>query len=109
MKKIYNKLVRDKIPSIIENDNKKCNYHKAKEKERLNYLIKKLHEETLELEASATREEVLEEIADIEDVLEMIALKYSWNENDIYIKRVNKCDKKGWFKEFIILDSVEEE
>lgn len=109
MKKTYNKLVRDKIPSVIAKDNKKCTYHIAEGKEQLKYLFSKLHEETLELEGATTREEVLEEIADIEDVLAMIALKYNWSENDIYIKRLNKCTKNGLFKEFIILDSVEEE
>lgn len=106
--KIYNKLVRDNIPSIIEKDNKKCNYHIAEEKEQLKYLISKLFEETLELAEAKTREEVLEEIADIEDVLEMIALKHNLNETDIYTKRLNKCNKNGWFKKFIILESVEE-
>lgn len=106
--KTYNKLVRDNIPSIIEKNNKKCTYHIAKEEEQLTYLFSKLNEEILELKAATTREEVLEEIADIEDVLEMIALKHNWNETDIYTKRLNKCNKNGWFKKFIILESVEE-
>lgn len=52
--KIYNKLVRDNIPSIIEKDNKKCNYHIAKEEEQLTYLFSKLNEEILELKAATT-------------------------------------------------------
>lgn len=54
MKKTYNKLVRDKIPSIIAKDNKKCTYHIAEGKEQLKYLFSKLHEETLELEGATT-------------------------------------------------------
>lgn len=108
MKKIYNKLVRDKIPDIIKSDNKKCNYHNAKPKEHIKLLKDKLQEEVNELLNAKTREEVLEEIADIEEVIAAIAYKNNWTENDIYTKRLNKYLKKGSFYNFIVLESVEE-
>jgi len=46
MDKVYNKLVRDNIPSIIENDGCKCVTKVLNEKEYKVELYKKLQEET---------------------------------------------------------------
>lgn len=49
MDKVYNKLVRDNIPSIIENDGCKCVIKILNEKEYKVELYKKLQEETNEV------------------------------------------------------------
>ena len=45
MKKIYNKLVRDNIPEIIEKDHKECNIRILEKEEYFVELNKKLDEE----------------------------------------------------------------
>lgn len=49
--KIYNKLVRDKIPELIESDGKKCVTHILSEKEYITALETKLDEEVAEYHA----------------------------------------------------------
>ena len=67
--KIYNKLVRDKIPEIIkENDNKDCKIRVLNNEEYLEELNKKLQEEVKEYLESGE----VEEVADIEEVLRAI-------------------------------------
>ena len=108
MKKVYNKLVRDKIPSIIESDNKKCNYHFAKEEERIKLLKDKLQEEVNELSNAKTREEVLEEAADVVEVLLALAANNNIVFSEIVDRTIAKHKDKGGFYEFVILESVEE-
>jgi len=63
--KIYNKLVRDKIPEIIKASGKSFDVHFAKKEEILPLLETKLNEEVSEyLEAKN-----LEELADVMEVL----------------------------------------
>lgn len=107
--KIYNKLVRDNIPEIIKKEGKKCKYHIANSEEHIKLLKDKLQEEVNELLKAKTREEVLEEVADVIEVIEEIAHQKNWTSNDVCIKRLNKYFKKGGFNKFIVLESVEEE
>src|SRR4051812_37807138 len=50
-KKIYNKLVRDKIPEIIKADGKTAKFHILNNEDYLEELIKKLNEEYEEFKA----------------------------------------------------------
>lgn len=69
----YNKLVRDNIPSIIENEGKKCEYiHLSDPSMYVYYFIEKLSEELIELSNALTFDEILEELADVLEVIEHI-------------------------------------
>ena len=103
--KIYNKLVRDKIPEIIAADNgKKCTTRIMDDKEYLNALNKKMQEELNEYLES----ENVEELADLEEVLRAIldVKKVSYNEFEKI--RNAKIEKRGAFKKKIFLESVKE-
>lgn len=63
--KTYNKLVRDKIPEIIENSNKKAVCRVLDDEQYLCELDKKLIEECNEYEESKS----LEELADMLEVM----------------------------------------
>lgn len=93
----YNKLVRDKIPEIL--DAKKVSYEKriaTPEKYKVE-LIKKLSEEAKEfLEA-----ESIEELADVLEVVE--ALKKLPEYKDVEEVRQNKKEERGAFDNKIIL------
>lgn len=103
--KIYNKLVRDKIPEIITSDNNKtCQIKILNDSEYLKYLNLKLEEELKEYLESGE----VEELADLEEVLRAILdvkqIDYETFENI----RLNKVTKRGAFKKKIFLESVNE-
>lgn len=99
------KLVRNNIPSLIVDSGKKCTIRKAKEKELESYLHHKLCEEVNELLSAKTKDELMEEIADVQTVLEEIA-----SINDIQFKtndmKIIKKNAKGDFSKHIILMEV---
>lgn len=93
--KIYNKLVRDKIPEIISNDNG-CvpKFRIMEDEEYLNALNVKLKEELNEYLNSGD----VEELADLEEVLRAILDVKNVLYNDFEIIRLNKVKKRGAFK-----------
>ena len=76
MRKEYNKLIRDKIPAIMQAQNKKFKVHEADEKEFQRKLQEKLLEEVTEF----LENPCIEELADIQEVLN--ALLYSMEYDD---------------------------
>ena len=61
MLKAYRKLVRDRIPEIIEADGNICTWETLSQEEYLNLLDEKLNEELAEYQESKS----LEELADL--------------------------------------------
>ena len=103
--KIYNKLVRDKIPEIIAGDNgKTCVTRIMEDDEYLETLNKKMKEELKEYLESGE----VEELADLEEVLRAIldVKKVSYEEFEKI--RNAKVDKRGAFKKKILLESVDD-
>lgn len=100
--KIYNKLVRDKIPQVIEASGSKYEIRIADKKEHYELLEAKLKEEVSEfLEAKN-----LEELADVMEVLFGLADNLGYSEEELLKKREEKKDERGGFKEGIVLDKV---
>lgn len=60
--RVYNKLVRDKIPEIIKADGKECKTHILSNDEYIAVLEAKLNEEVAEYQADKN----LEEMADLQ-------------------------------------------
>lgn len=103
--KIYNKLVRDKIPEIIAGDNgKTCVTRIMEDDEYLKALNTKMQEELKEYLESGE----VEELADLEEVLRAIldVKKVSYDEFEKI--RKEKVNKRGAFKKKIFLESVSE-
>ena len=101
MKK-YDKLVRDRIPEIIESDGKKCTTEIVDDKKALEYLYTKLKEETNEL----LEDKNIDEAADVMEVVFAIAEKYGYSEDELLKHREDKKNKRGGFKKNIILKEV---
>ena len=99
---VYDKLVRDRIPEIIEKSGNHCEIEVVSDKIDLEYLYKKLNEEVNEL----LEDENLEEIADVIEVLFAIGKKYSYSENDILNRRKEKKSKSGGFEDNIVLKKI---
>ncbi len=100
--KIYDKLVRDKIPAIIEADGKSCNVIIASKSEMGELLEKKLMEEVNEYLADKN----LEELADIMEVLFGLAHNLGYSEEELLEKRRVKFEERGGFMEGVMLKGV---
>ena len=109
MKKIYNKLVRDKIPEIIEEQGKKVNYHILEQEEFIEALKDKLIEEAKELKEVKTTSDIVEELADILEVYTCFIDAIHMNIKIVEESVLKKREKKGAFDKRIFLESVEEE
>lgn len=96
------KLVRDKIPSIIEADGKKAVWHTAEHDELTKALRDKLEEEVSEFMETPCEEEV----ADILEVLHGLCNHYGFSWHDVQDELEKKRAEKGGYDAGTILDSV---
>lgn len=104
MTKIYNKLVRDKIPEIIKADGKIANTRLLNDREYLKELIKKLQEEAKEFAADPS----VEELADLKELIIAIREAMKIHAGELEDVRRQKATTNGHFKNKIFLESVEE-
>ena len=106
MEKIMNKLVRDKIPEIILANGEEAIYHRLNEEEYIEALKVKLKEEYEEVREALTKEEVLEECADMLEVIGALVEASGFSEEDLIRTRNLKREKRGGFKERIFLEKT---
>ena len=100
----YNKLIRDKIPEIIESSGKKATVEKIQGEELLNLLNNKLCEELKEYEESGE----VEELADLVEVVHAILDYKKVGLEDFNRIREKKNKSRGAFKEGLLLIEVVE-
>ena len=100
--KIYNKLVRDKIPQIIKQANKEPFTYVATVEEVKPLFLLKLMEELDEFKATPNEEE----LADILEVIDGIANVYNLDMEKVLAVKGKKLNERGGFNERIILEKV---
>ena len=100
----YNKLVRDRIPEIIERDGIKCEYHVAENGEFERMLHSKLLEEANEF----IQKPSAEELADILEVVDALRKHHNIELGEIKHQKVMKRTNRGAFNKKYILEVTED-
>jgi len=98
------KLVRDKIPDIIEEDGKECKYHVANYDEYKSRLYEKMREELDEF----INTPCYEEAADMYEVFSSICALHGMSMAQVKYSAIVKCKERGGFNDRIVLEEVNE-
>lgn len=101
----YNKLVRDKIPAIIQKDGKEAKTRRLDGAEYIAALKLKLEEELDEYKETGD----IEELADMMEVIYGILDYHNISFQEFEEIRRDKAEKRGAFKDRILLIEVKEE
>lgn len=96
---IYNKLVRDRIPEIIEKSGAKAVIEILSDEEFKVYLERKLDEEVAEFHESKS----MEELADILEVVSALCRAYGYHIENMRAKQFQKLVERGGFTQKILL------
>lgn len=102
---IYEKLVRDKIPEIIEGSGKQCEIEILSDEKYLEMIDKKLDEELAEYH----KDKNIEELADLLEVIYAATKARGYSIKDLEKIRDEKAEKRGGFDKKILLKKVIEE
>ena len=98
----FNKVIRDKIPKIIQKDGYTCNVQVISDEKFLLEIEKKLSEEVIEYQNDKTPEE----LADILEVIYKIAQLKGISKDELEKIRVKKLEDKGGFaKNLFLIDT----
>lgn len=100
----YNKLVRDRIPEIIEKNGKKAIVEELGDQACKKYLDEKLREELEEYLASDS----VDELADMVEVIYAILKCKGVDANDFVSIRKRKAKERGAFDKRLLLKEVVE-
>lgn len=106
--KIFNKLVRDRIPEIISKTGAKVEIKILDSEEYIKYLGEKLLEECKEVLESKNEKEITEELADVLEVIYAISDVFKIDIAEIENVRISKKETRGGFSSKIFLKSVVE-
>ncbi len=105
IKKHYNKLVRDRIPEIIEASGKTCTIEILSNDDYLRMVDAKMDEELVEYH----KDQNIEELADLLEVIRAAAVARGYTIEDLERVRAEKTAKRGGFEKRILLKEVYED
>jgi predicted house-cleaning noncanonical NTP pyrophosphatase (MazG superfamily) len=100
----FPKLVRDRVPEIIEKAGLKPEILPiADDDQFLKYLLKKMVVESIKLQHSQLRGNTQEELADVLEVIYIVLKLKNWTMEDIAAVQKEKREKKGGFDKRLLL------
>lgn len=105
MERVYNKLVRDNIPNIIESKGETPVTRILNDEEYKSELEKKLYEEYKEV-IEASGDDRVEELADMIEVIRALAKLENKELNEVIAIANQKNIKRGAFNNKIFLEKV---
>ncbi len=103
----YAKLVRDNIADFHVKSGHSPTVRYLKGKELIKALCAKLHEESDEVDGALNRDELIEEIADVYQILEDLCSIESIDRLEVESIRIQKASRKGGFKRGVYIEKVE--
>jgi len=99
----YDKLVRDKIPDKIKNAGELVATRKLSSDELFEQLRIKLVEEAFEVLEAESTEDLIQELADVFEVIDSIISKKKIQKESINTAKIRKKEKNGGFDDGILL------
>ena len=100
------KLVRDKIIDIIKANGESPKFKVLNKKEYILNLKKKLNEKSLEVLSASNLKEVLEEIADTQEVLDCLIRTLGSTKKEIKEIQKEKNKERGSFLKRLFLEGI---
>mgnify|MGYP000024906952 FL=1 len=102
--KTYNKLVRDRIPEIIEASGAECKTKILSDEEYLKMIDAKLDEELAEYHVDQN----IEELADLIEVIRAATIARGYTLEELETVRAKKAEKRGGFeKKIFLIETIE--
>lgn len=101
--KIYNKLVRDKIPEIIKAKGGVVETRVLNDEEYKKFLRLKLIEEVAEANEALTREDLVKELGDVWEVAEALMKNENIDLAEVQALKQKRREERGGFDERIFL------
>ena len=95
----YDKLIRDRIPEIIEKNGQTARIRHLSNEEYLVKLDEKLDEELAEYH----NDQNIEELADLLEVIRAAAIAHGYTLEELEAVRAEKAEKRGGFEKRILL------
>ncbi len=103
-----NKLVRSKVVDLFKKDGVICqSYVIEDDNEFLDAITQKMIEELQEVFASENNEELLSELADLEDALDVFKKFLKIDQKEIEAKRAAKLAEKGTYEGRVFLEFID--
>lgn len=103
---VYNKLVRDLIPQVIESTGKEYRTRILDDNEYKDELRIKLKEESEEYFSAEGQQESLEELADLLEVIRALAAAHGASWEQLEEIREKKAEARGGFQDKVYLIDV---
>ena len=104
MVKVYNKLVRDRIPEIIEASGAECKTEILSDEKYLEMIDAKLDEELAEYH----KDQNIEELADLLEVIRAAPISRGYTLDELEAVREKKAEKRGGFeKKILLIETIE--
>lgn len=100
----YKKLIRDKIPEKIEAAGSSLETRVLEAEEFETELRKKIQEESRGVLAATTREELIRELADVQDVIDELKRVHAITEEEMSRAQHTAYEKKGGFTKRLFLE-----
>jgi len=102
----YAKLVRDNIPGWHRENGHTVNGRQLTGKELLEALVAKLHEETDEVSGAMSRDELDEEIGDVQQIINDILASQNIPQSELEQSIQKKTGRKGGFLKGEYIESI---
>lgn len=99
----FGKLVRDLIPEHVSSRGERATTYVAGRGERLVLLRQKLIEEAFEVHDAVPKDLMLEELADVEEVVDSILRELSLTRHELTTSKSAKREKRGGFEQGVVL------